>query len=131
MSEGAILTGRLEGIRVGAWCAVIALGLMSAWLGAVGLGALSAAGDLSDALATARAHWAGPVLFVIVAVVLLADQLSHHAVLPIRGARPSRTGIEGRPVPPEQSAPASGVPRIDVAQLAQPFRLRSATDGAS
>jgi hypothetical protein len=34
-------------------------------------------------------------------------------------------------IPFEQSAPASGVPRIVVAQLAQLFRLRSATDGAS
>jgi hypothetical protein len=64
-------------------------------------------------------------------VLVCWDQLSGHAVLPIRGARPCRTGIAGRPVPLEQSAPASGVPRVVVAQLAQPFRLRSATDGAS
>ncbi len=326
MREGEIATDRLGRTRVGAWCAVIALGLVSAWLGLVGLGALTAAGDLSGALATARAHSAGPALFAFVAVVLLAerlwpaverpllarahivdaaylvlfvavvlplltlvqtgvaveaarhagflmvsrlglvpqvvvvgavliaidgmnwaahlanhrslalwrlhalhhsqeemsvlttfrthplvhasylpalfpalilgssgrvpvaaliayaclvtlphanlrwsfgpldrvfvspayhrlhhaevaggadgavnlgfvlvcwDQLSHHAVLPVRDAVPCRTGIEGRPVPLEQSAPASGVPRIVMAQLAQPFRLHSATDGSS
>jgi hypothetical protein len=75
MREGEIATDRLERIRLGAWCAVIALGLTSAWLGLMGLGALTAAGDLSGALATARAHSAGPALIAFVVVVLLAERL--------------------------------------------------------
>ncbi len=65
---------------------------MSAWLGLVGLGALSAAGDLSGALATARAHSAGPALFVFVAVVLLAERLwPTTARSPCGGSTPSTT----------------------------------------
>ena len=55
------------------------------------------------------------------------DQLGRRAAFPM-GRAPIATGIAGRPVPVEQSARASGVGRVVLAQLAQPFRLRAATD---
>jgi sterol desaturase/sphingolipid hydroxylase (fatty acid hydroxylase superfamily) len=55
------------------------------------------------------------------------DQLARRAVFPTGGA-PVETGISGRPVPIEQSASAAGTPRVVLAQLAQPFRLRAETD---
>jgi sterol desaturase/sphingolipid hydroxylase (fatty acid hydroxylase superfamily) len=55
------------------------------------------------------------------------DQLGRRAAFPT-GRAPIATGIAGRPVPVEQSARASGVGRVVLAQLAQPFRLRAATD---
>jgi sterol desaturase/sphingolipid hydroxylase (fatty acid hydroxylase superfamily) len=62
-------------------------------------------------------------------VLMCWDQLAHWAALPPHGeALP--TGIDGRPVPIEQSGRASTAPRVLLAQLTQPFRLRAATDGA-
>jgi sterol desaturase/sphingolipid hydroxylase (fatty acid hydroxylase superfamily) len=55
------------------------------------------------------------------------DQLIHRAAFP--NGVPVATGIAGRPVPVEQSDPTSAAPRIMLAQLAQPFAVRSKTDG--
>jgi sterol desaturase/sphingolipid hydroxylase (fatty acid hydroxylase superfamily) len=60
-------------------------------------------------------------------VLVLWDQLLHRAVYP-NGEAPPATGLQGRPVPVEQSGPLSAIPRIVLAQVAQPFRIRSATD---
>ena len=56
------------------------------------------------------------------------DRLAGCAVHPSR-TEPVATGIAGRSVPIEQTAPPSGVVRVVVAQLLQPFRIRAATDG--
>lgn len=61
-------------------------------------------------------------------VLVCWDQLLHRAVFPT-GAPPVATGIDGRPVPVEQAGRASAIPRIVLAQVAQPFRIHSATDG--
>jgi sterol desaturase/sphingolipid hydroxylase (fatty acid hydroxylase superfamily) len=63
-------------------------------------------------------------------VLVCWDQLSRHAAFPSAGA-PLATGISGRPIPLEQSASVAGTPRVVLAQLAQPFRVRAATDGFS
>lgn len=62
-------------------------------------------------------------------VLVCWDQLLHRSVQP-SAAVPFATGIEGRPVPVEQSEPRRAIPRIVLAQIAQPFRIHSATDGA-
>jgi sterol desaturase/sphingolipid hydroxylase (fatty acid hydroxylase superfamily) len=63
-------------------------------------------------------------------VLVCWDQLLHRAVFP-GGEAPRATGIEGRPVPVEQAGHLSRVPRVVLAQMAQPFRIHSATDGPS
>jgi hypothetical protein len=47
------------------------------------------------------------------------------------GGAPLPTGIAGRPVPVEQSASGTRVPRVVLSQLAQPFGIRAATDEAT
>ncbi len=61
-------------------------------------------------------------------VLVCWDRLARCAVYPNGGA-PIRTGIGGRPVPIEQSAPRFGLTRVVVAQLLQPFTVKAATDG--
>lgn len=56
------------------------------------------------------------------------DQLAHRAVFPSAGA-PLGTGINDASVPLEQLAPGRALPRVVAAQLAQPFRRYSRTDG--
>jgi sterol desaturase/sphingolipid hydroxylase (fatty acid hydroxylase superfamily) len=63
-------------------------------------------------------------------VLVCWDQLIHRAVFPIAGESPA-TGIAGRPVPVEQVGPLTRTPRVILAQLAQPFTRRAATDGPS
>jgi sterol desaturase/sphingolipid hydroxylase (fatty acid hydroxylase superfamily) len=63
-------------------------------------------------------------------VLVCWDRLARCAVYP-SGGEPIRTGIGGRPVPIEQDARRFGVAHVVVAQLAQPFGLRSATDAAT
>jgi sterol desaturase/sphingolipid hydroxylase (fatty acid hydroxylase superfamily) len=62
-------------------------------------------------------------------VLVCWDQLSRHAVFP--EGTPRQTGIAGRPVPVEQAVSVAGTPRVILAQLAQPFRVRAATDRPS
>jgi sterol desaturase/sphingolipid hydroxylase (fatty acid hydroxylase superfamily) len=57
-----------------AWVVVLALGAVAIWLGYVGAQALSAAGNLSGAVAAARDHSAGPVLIGFVAFIFLAER---------------------------------------------------------
>jgi sterol desaturase/sphingolipid hydroxylase (fatty acid hydroxylase superfamily) len=61
-------------------------------------------------------------------VLVCWDRLARCAVYP-EGGEPIRTGIDGRPVPIEQGASPRGAVRVVVAQMAQPFGVRSATDG--
>ena len=49
---------------------------------------------------------------------------------PSPGTGPGRTGISGRPVPLEQAASPVGIPGVVLSQLAQPFGVAPATDGA-
>jgi sterol desaturase/sphingolipid hydroxylase (fatty acid hydroxylase superfamily) len=63
-------------------------------------------------------------------VLVLWDRLSGRAAYPTGGV-PVPTGIAGRPVPVEQSASGARVPRVVLAQLAQPFRINAATDEAA
>ncbi len=56
------------------------------------------------------------------------DQLIHRAVFP-NGGTPVATGIYGRPVPVEQSGSVLAMPKVVLAQLAQPFAVHSKTDG--
>jgi sterol desaturase/sphingolipid hydroxylase (fatty acid hydroxylase superfamily) len=63
-------------------------------------------------------------------VLVCWDQLIHRAIFPTAG-EPAATGIAGRPVPVEQVGPAIRAPRVLLAQLAQPFTRRAATDGPS
>jgi sterol desaturase/sphingolipid hydroxylase (fatty acid hydroxylase superfamily) len=63
-------------------------------------------------------------------VLVCWDQLIHRAVFP-DGTAPVATGIAGRPVPVEQARSASVTPLVVMAQLAQPFVRRAATDGSS
>ncbi|MGP0029043.1 MAG: sterol desaturase family protein [Acidimicrobiales bacterium] len=63
-------------------------------------------------------------------VLVAWDRLARRAVFP-RGGLPVETGISGRPVPVEQSVAAAATPRVVLAQLAQPFRMRAATDSSS
>jgi sterol desaturase/sphingolipid hydroxylase (fatty acid hydroxylase superfamily) len=58
------------------------------------------------------------------------DRLARRAVFPTSAA-PAATGIAGRPVPVEQAVTISRVAAVMVAQLAQPFSARAATDGES
>jgi sterol desaturase/sphingolipid hydroxylase (fatty acid hydroxylase superfamily) len=58
------------------------------------------------------------------------DWLARCAVYPT-GGTPIPTGIAGRPVPIEQDTQGAGVARVFLSQLAQPFGMRSATDGPS
>jgi sterol desaturase/sphingolipid hydroxylase (fatty acid hydroxylase superfamily) len=69
----------------------------------------------------------GPVNFGFVLVVW--DQLLGRALYPTAGATLS-TGIRGRPVPVEQAARPGAIPRVVLAQVAQPFGLHAATDGS-
>ncbi len=57
-------------------------------------------------------------------VLVCWDRLAGCAVAPSGGA-PIRTGIGGRPVPIEQTAPRCRVGHSVVAQIVQPFRLRA------
>jgi sterol desaturase/sphingolipid hydroxylase (fatty acid hydroxylase superfamily) len=57
-------------------------------------------------------------------VLVCWDRLAGCAVAPSGGA-PIRTGIGGRPVPIEQTAPRYRVGHSVVAQIVQPFRLRA------
>jgi sterol desaturase/sphingolipid hydroxylase (fatty acid hydroxylase superfamily) len=50
------------------------------------------------------------------------DQVARRAIFP-NGGTPIRTGIGGRPVPIEQDARASRIPRVMAAQLVQPFAI--------
>ena len=63
-------------------------------------------------------------------VLVCWDQLIHRAIFPTKGEIPA-TGIAGRPVPVEQVGSLTRTPRVIVAQLAQPFIRRAATDGPS
>ncbi len=63
-------------------------------------------------------------------VLVCWDQLIHRAIFPVPGESPA-TGIAGRPVPVEQVGPVTRTPRVMLAQLAQPFLRRAATDGPS
>jgi sterol desaturase/sphingolipid hydroxylase (fatty acid hydroxylase superfamily) len=63
-------------------------------------------------------------------VLVLWDQLSGRSAYPSGGVS-LPTGIAGRPVPVEQSVSGAGVPRIVLSQLAQPFRVRAATEEAT
>ena len=63
-------------------------------------------------------------------VLVCWDQLIHRAIFPTKGETPA-TGIAGRPVPVEQVGSLTRTPRVIVAQLAQPFTRRAATDGPS
>jgi sterol desaturase/sphingolipid hydroxylase (fatty acid hydroxylase superfamily) len=63
-------------------------------------------------------------------VLVRWDRLSGRAAYPT-GGLPPRTGIAGRPAPVEQSASGARVPRVVRSQLAQPFRIRAATDEAT
>jgi sterol desaturase/sphingolipid hydroxylase (fatty acid hydroxylase superfamily) len=63
-------------------------------------------------------------------VLVCWDQLARRAAFPT-GGTPLATGISGRPIPLEQSVSVGGTPRVVLAQLAQPFRMHAATDGAS
>jgi sterol desaturase/sphingolipid hydroxylase (fatty acid hydroxylase superfamily) len=56
------------------------------------------------------------------------DQLIHRAVFPT-GGTPVATGIYGRPVPVEQAGSVMAMPKVMMAQLAQPFAVHSKTDG--
>jgi sterol desaturase/sphingolipid hydroxylase (fatty acid hydroxylase superfamily) len=56
-------------------------------------------------------------------VLVCWDQLARHALFPT-GGEPIATGISGRPVPIEQSESGTGIWRIVLTQLAQPFRMR-------
>jgi sterol desaturase/sphingolipid hydroxylase (fatty acid hydroxylase superfamily) len=69
----------------------------------------------------------GPVNFGF--VLVWWDRLAGRAVLAEAGAAVP-TGIAGRPVPVEQAASRAGVARVVLAQLAQPFAVRTDTDGA-
>jgi hypothetical protein len=57
-----------------AWYGVLALAVMCAWFGYVGLRSLLGAGDLAGAISNARGSTVGPVLIVFIAVILLAEQ---------------------------------------------------------
>jgi sterol desaturase/sphingolipid hydroxylase (fatty acid hydroxylase superfamily) len=61
-------------------------------------------------------------------VLVCWDQLINRAAFPGTGA-PVATGIAGRPVPVEQTVRPRATARVIVAQLAQPFTRRAATDG--
>jgi sterol desaturase/sphingolipid hydroxylase (fatty acid hydroxylase superfamily) len=63
-------------------------------------------------------------------VLVWWDQLARRAAFPDGGA-PVATGIPNRPVPVEQAASRAGTPLVVLAQIAQPYRLRAATDGPS
>jgi len=63
-------------------------------------------------------------------VLVCWDQLIHRAIFPVPGESPA-TGIAGRPVPVEQVGPVTRTPRVMLAQLAQPFLRRAATDEPS
>jgi sterol desaturase/sphingolipid hydroxylase (fatty acid hydroxylase superfamily) len=58
-----------------AWFAVLAVGLLTAWLGWVGTRVLLGAGDLTKAIETARGRTVGPALIVFIGVILLAERL--------------------------------------------------------
>jgi sterol desaturase/sphingolipid hydroxylase (fatty acid hydroxylase superfamily) len=58
-----------------AWYGVLALAAFCSWLGYVGVRTLMNAGDLSNALSSARGRTVGPVLLVFIGVILLAEQL--------------------------------------------------------
>lgn len=62
-------------------------------------------------------------------VLVCWDQLIRRAEFPDQHAVPVATGIAKRPVPVEQDGPARSAPGTVLAQLAQPFKLRAATDG--
>jgi hypothetical protein len=61
-------------------------------------------------------------------VLVVWDRLARRAEFPVDGA-PIVTGIAKRPVPLEQNVSPSRLPAVVLAQLAQPFRRNSATDG--
>jgi sterol desaturase/sphingolipid hydroxylase (fatty acid hydroxylase superfamily) len=60
-------------------------------------------------------------------VLVIWDRLARRAEFPT-GREPIATGIAGRTVPIEQDRPASRLPGVVFAQLAQPFRRYSTTD---
>ncbi len=61
-------------------------------------------------------------------VLVVWDRLARRAEFPVDRA-PIVTGIAKRPVPLEQNVSPSRLPAVVLAQLAQPFRRNSATDG--
>jgi sterol desaturase/sphingolipid hydroxylase (fatty acid hydroxylase superfamily) len=61
-------------------------------------------------------------------VLVVWDRLARRAEFPVTGP-PIVTGIAKRPVPLEQDVAPSRLPAVVLAQLAQPFRRNSATDG--
>lgn len=63
-------------------------------------------------------------------VLVCWDRLAGHAVFPTGGA-PIETGIAGRPVTVEQSAGGRRIVQVVLAQLIEPFRMRSPMDGPS
>ncbi len=60
-------------------------------------------------------------------VLVCWDQMIHRAAFP--SGVPVATGISGRPVPIEQTSSLLAAPKVVLAQLAQPFAVRSKTDG--
>ena len=60
-------------------------------------------------------------------VLVCWDQMIHRAAFP--SGVPVATGIAGRPVPIEQTGSVLSTPKVMLAQLAQPFMVRSKTDG--
>ncbi|HEY2301720.1 MAG TPA: sterol desaturase family protein [Acidimicrobiales bacterium] len=63
-------------------------------------------------------------------VLVCWDRLGRRAAFPSDGA-PVPTGIAARPVPVEQAVRRSRTPAVVLAQLAQPFTVKAATDGGS
>jgi sterol desaturase/sphingolipid hydroxylase (fatty acid hydroxylase superfamily) len=61
-------------------------------------------------------------------VLVVWDRLAHRAEFPTDGP-PIAIGISGRTVPVEQDGQLSRLPRVVLAQLAQPFRRFATTDG--
>jgi sterol desaturase/sphingolipid hydroxylase (fatty acid hydroxylase superfamily) len=61
-------------------------------------------------------------------VLVTWDRLIRRAEFPTNGV-PIATGLSDRSVPIEQTSSARGTPRVVLAQLAQPFKVHSTTDG--
>jgi len=57
-------------------------------------------------------------------VLTIWDVLAGYARFPARGDSPARTGLDGRPVPVEQDAPARPALLLMAGQLAEPFQAQ-------
>jgi sterol desaturase/sphingolipid hydroxylase (fatty acid hydroxylase superfamily) len=72
-----------------------------------------------------RLHHATDTQCVNLGVVLtIWDVLAGYARFPCRGARPGRTGLDGRPVPVEQDGSAAPALLLLAGQLIEPFQAR-------